>query len=93
MLSYVTLCAFTGLYLCVFMRPNGYIGRLSRLSIMYVFYTMSLSMALLTVWMRLESSLFSLVVMLAEITGLETPQARPRAALEETKTYETFLIT
>lgn len=58
---------------------------------MYLFYTISLSMALLTVWMTLASSVFSLVVMLAEITGLETPQARPRAALEATKTYETFL--
>ena len=57
---------------------------------MYVYYTMSLSMDRLMVWMRLESSLFSLVTTLAAITGLETPQALPRAALEATKTYETF---
>lgn len=35
--------------------------------------------------------MFSLLVILAEITGLETPQARPRAALEATNMYETFL--
>ena len=40
--------------------------------------------------MRLDSSLFSFVVILAAITGLETPQALPSAAFEATKMYETF---
>ena len=30
--------------------------------------------------------------MLAAITGLETPQARPRAAFDATKTYGTFCV-
>lgn len=30
--------------------------------------------------------------MLAAITGLETPQARPRAAFDATKTYGTFFV-
>ena len=51
---------------------------------MYTFYTISLSMALLTVWMRLESSLFSLVVILAAITGLETPQAQRYRRMSQT---------
>ena len=50
----------------------------------------SLSMSCLMVWIWLESSLFSFVVMLAAMTGLVTPQARPSAALEGTKTYGTF---
>lgn len=37
------------------------------------------------------SSLASFVVMLALITALETPQALPRAVLEGTYTYGTFL--
>ena len=51
---------------------------------------MSLSTASWIVWIWLESSLFSLVVMLAAMTGLVTPHARPRAALELTKMYGTF---
>lgn len=51
---------------------------------------MSLSMDCLMVRMRLESSLFSFVVTLAAITGLETPQALPRAAFDAMKMYETF---
>lgn len=37
------------------------------------------------------NSLASLVVTLAAMTGLETPQARPNAVLEGKKTYGTFL--
>jgi hypothetical protein len=37
------------------------------------------------------NSLASLVVTLAAITGLLTPQARPRAVLDGRKTYGTFL--
>ena len=55
-----------------------------------VFYIICWSIARLMVWIRLESSLFSFVVTLAAMTGLETPQALPRAALEATKMYETF---
>ena len=53
-------------------------------------YTMSLSTSSLIVWIWLESSLFSLVVMLAAMTGLVTPHARPSAAFELTKMYGTF---
>src|ERR1700733_11392987 len=49
-------------------------------------------MASLTVLIWLCSSLDSLVVTLAEITGLETLHARPRAAFDGTKTYGTFCI-
>lgn len=49
-------------------------------------YTRSFSIAFLTVWIWLDSSFDSPVVTLAEMTGLETSQARPRAALEGTKT-------
>lgn len=37
-------------------------------------------------WIWLCSSLASLVVTLAAMTGLDTPQARPNAVLEGTKT-------
>ena len=51
---------------------------------------MSLSISLLMVWIWLDNSLFSFVVTLAAMTGLETPQALPNAAFEATKTYWTF---
>lgn len=47
---------------------------------------MSFSIAFLIVVIWLDSSFDSPVVTLAEITGLETLQARPRAALDGRKT-------
>ncbi len=46
----------------------------------------NLSMASLRLWIWLLSWLPSFVVTEAEITGRETPHARPRAALEGTNT-------
>lgn len=48
-------------------------------------------MASLSCWIWFFNWLPSFVVMLAAITGLVTPHARPRAAFDGTNTYGTFL--
>jgi hypothetical protein len=53
-------------------------------------YTSSFSIAFFIVVTWLCSSLDSLVVTLAAITGRETLHARPRAAFDGTKMYGTF---